>query len=133
MNKIEWQFVQPLEDGRILEDFEFDYYFLIPDEMKELIQKNNAGIPDKGVFDFPRKGMVLAGLLSFNRGDDETVYTAMKSFVKDGRLTALPFGTDGFGNFVCVRDSKIVFWNHELDIVENIADSLSEFLNMLHD
>lgn len=133
MSKIEWEFSQPLESDNILDDFEIDYAFRISDNLRDLIKANNGGIPNKGIFDSPREGMVFAGLLSFNKDDEETVYMVLNSIVKSGKISMVPFGTDGFGNLICMRGNEIVFWNHESDKVEIIADSLFEFLDMLHE
>jgi SMI1 / KNR4 family. len=133
MHEINWEFSQPLENSSILDDFEIDYAYQIPDELKELIKLNNGGIPTQNIFDSPRDGLVLAGLLSFNKDDEETVYTVLNNFITNGRLKMLPFGTDGFGNLICMKGKKVIFWRHESDTVALVADSLTAFLNMLHE
>lgn len=132
MNEIKWEFVEPLVDENVLDDFEIDYAFEFPDIFKNFIIKNNGAIPDKKLYDVPCKGMVLAGLLSFNQNGEENIYMVLDNFIEEGRITMLPFGTDGFGNFVCLKGKQIVFWDHETDIAEKIADSFSEFINMLY-
>ena len=70
MNKIIWDFTLSLEDDSILDNFEIDYAYRIPEDLKKLIRENNAGIPEQNIFDSPKEGMVFAGLLSFNKNDE---------------------------------------------------------------
>ena len=132
MKKIIWDFVLPLEDDSILDNFEIDYAYRIPEDLRQLIIKNNAGMPEQNIFDSPREGMVLAGLLSFNKNDDQTVYMVLNNFIENGKIKMLPFGTDGFGNIICMKDDKVVFWSHETEDTKIIANSLDDFLEMLH-
>lgn len=133
MNQIKWKFSVPLEKDGVLEDFERDYGVSIPTDLKRIIINHNAAIPDKDTFDYPTKGMVFAGLLSFNHSDEETVYMAASQFFQNGKLQLLPFATNGFGDFLCLKDTKVVLWNHENNSTEDIADSVESFLNLLHD
>lgn len=133
MNDIKWEFSEKLESESVLDDFEIEYVYRLPDDLKMLIKRHNGGIPKKSVFDRPRKGMMLSNLLSFNKKGEETIYMVIHNFLHNGKITMLPFATDGFGNMICYKDGAIVFWNHESDTVENVADSLSIFLDMLHE
>mgnify|MGYP004524959015 CR=1 FL=1 len=132
VNKIIWDFTLSLEDDSILDNFEIDYAYRIPEDLKKLIRENNAGIPEQNIFDSPKEGMVFAGLLSFNKNDEETVYMVLNNFIINGKLEMIPFGTDGFGNIFCLKCNKVVLWNHENEDIKIIADSLSNFLEMLH-
>ena len=52
---------------------------------------------------------------------------------KDGKgLKMIPFALDPAGNFFCVENGKIVFYNHETDDTETICDTFKEFLNKLY-
>ncbi len=133
MSQLEWKFKEPLEDENIIENFETEYGYQINDKLKEFLIKNNGGIPNKRIFDSPRQGLIISNLLSFNKDGEETVYMVLKNFQENGKLSMLPFATDGFGNFICIKNDQIVLWNHESDLIEKIADSLGDFLNMLHD
>lgn len=132
MSKILWKFSEPLQYENVLDDFEIEYAFRISDEFKQFITECNGGVPNKNIFDVPQVGKVLANLLSFNKDDDENVYLVLGNFIKNEKLYALPFATDGFGNYICLKGQEIAFWNHETDSMDKIADSLEAFLNMLH-
>ena len=130
---ITWKFCRELVNKNVLDDLEIDYAFPFPVSLKEIVSKYNAGVPDKRVYDTPRKGMVFAGLLSFNENDDDNAYLFIKNLCRNGKLTLLPFGTDGFGNALCVKkNGEVVFWSHETEAIVTIAGSLDEFWKMLH-
>ena len=43
-----------------------------------------------------------------------------------------PFAITPFGDLICEKGGKVVYWFHEEDKIYNIASSLEEFLNMLY-
>lgn len=132
MCKIAWNFMEPLTTDKIIEDFETDYAYQIPGDLRVLIQEHNRAYPDNDTFDKPREGMVFSHLLSFNRNSTESVFFYLDTFKEKNTLRALPFGTDGFGNLICEKNGSIYFWSHETDQMEFIADSVKGFLEMLH-
>lgn len=133
MKGIKWEFFHPLKKGTEIGNFQIEYAYGIPGDLKALLEKHNGGVPDKQVFDSPREGMVFANLLSFNKDDAETVHMVLGHFLEDGRLTMLPFGTDGFGNLICCKKGgEIVFWNHESGLIEHISNDIKGFMDMLH-
>ena len=132
-SKITWGFCHKLLDATILDKIEAYYKFKIPNDLKNTIIKYNAGSPNKNIFDKPTKGKVFSGLLSFNKNDDDNVYDMIKSIHGNKKLVILPFGSDGFGNAICVtKTGSIVFWDHEQNIVTLIATSFNQFMAMLH-
>lgn len=132
-NDLIWEFGEPLQKENALENFEINFVYKILPEIKTLLQKHNCAYPSKDTFDKPKKGMVFAHLLSFNQDSGESVFFFLDNFKNGGKLMALPFGTDGFGNLICERDGRIYFWSHETDQMELVAESLDDFLAMLHD
>ena len=132
-NELVWEFDEPLQKESAIDDFEIDFAYKIPSEIKTLIQKHNCAYPSKDTFDTSREGMVFAHLLSFNPDSSESVFLFLDNFKNGKSLKALPFGTDGFGNLICEKAGKIYFWSHEADQMEFIAESLNDFLAMLHD
>lgn len=135
MSKCEliWEFDEPLQKESAIEDFEIDFAYKIPPEIKTLLQKHNRAYPSEDTFDKPREGMVFAHLLSFDPDSSESVFFFLDNFKNGKGIKALPFGTDGFGNLICEKAGKIYFWSHETERMELIAESLDEFLAMLHD
>ena len=130
---ITWRFCHKLKDNSVLDKIELAYKFKIPEELKSIILKYNAGSPNKNTFDKPTTGRTFSNLLSFNKDDDDNVYTMIKAIHDNKKLTILPFGSDGFGNAICVtKPGAIVFWDHEQSLVKPIASSFEQFLSMLH-
>lgn len=114
---------------------ELKYHFMIPDDLKECIIKNNAGVPSLSTFDFgENNAMVFGGLLSFNEGETDSFFDYVNIFEKeDGKsLKMFPFALDPAGNFFCVENGKIVLYKHEEDRTIVICDTFSDFLNMLY-
>ncbi len=132
MNKITWNFTEPLSSMDVLDVFEHRYLHEIPDTLKSLILEHNGGYPNKDVFDKPQKGLFFSNLLSFNEDSVEGVHLYLPSFESEDGITALPFATDGFGNLICEVDGKIFFWRHETEELDLVAESIDELLDMLH-
>ncbi len=133
MKNIKWEYVSPIKENAI-EDFESKYNVDIPEDLKKVILKNNGGMPSVSAIDNSNGDTyVFGGLLSFNDGDDDCVYDFVDMFIdEDDRLSMLPFGLDPFGNFYCIKDNKVVFYNAEEDTTELMADSFSDFVDGLY-
>lgn len=132
---IEWKYVSPLKVGTEVEMLERKYSNLVPADLKECIKRNNGGMPSLSKFDLgEKKGMIFGGLLSFNEGDDDSIYDFIEEFETEDktRLTMFPFGLDPFGNFYCIKENKVVFFDHESNTVLPIASTFTEFLGVLY-
>ena len=132
MCEITWDFMEPLDTDTVVDNFERDYVYKIPRELRVLIQEHNRAYPDKGIFDRPREGMIFSNLLSFNKDSSESVFFHLDAFKKENTLWALPFGTDGFGNLICEKNGNVFLWDHETGQMNFIAESVGDFLGMLH-
>lgn len=135
MSKVEWKYVSPIQNDADIDALEIKYHYALPSDLKECIVKNNAGMPNPAKFDTAKsKNMVFGGLLSFNEGDADSVYDYVDLFLlQDGRsLKMFPFGLDPFGNFYCIKEKKVVFYDQEEERAEVIADTFTKFLEMLH-
>lgn len=135
MKEIKWKYVIPLKQKNILETLEEEYCFPIPSDLKECITQNNGGSPAPFKFDLnERKGMIFGGLLSFNKDDDDSFFDIINifQFYGSGKTFMFPFGSDPFGNFFCIQDGSVVFFDHETNNTIFISDSFTHFLNMLY-
>ena len=81
------------------------------------------------------KNKVFGGLLSYNIDDLDNIYDFVALFENQDKsgLSMLPFGIDPAGNFICLKDEKIVFYDHETERAILICDTFTQFLEMLHD
>lgn len=113
-------------------DFEKEHSVTFPEDLKEYIIKYNGGRPSKSIFDTAKeKGHVFKLLLSFNRDDRETIFTTYEVLQKEDS-SLLPFASDPSGNFLCIKDGKVVLYLHETGKVEAVLNSFSEFLEKLY-
>ncbi len=134
--KVIWKYVHGLKDRSAADMLAIDYCFRLPESLKACIREHNAGMPVPSKIDSPSGSKyVFGGLLSFNKGDADSVYDYIGLFKnEDGtRLKMFPFGLDPFGNFFCVKkDGSVVFWNHEDGAEEQVSPSFDDFVASLH-
>lgn len=130
---IEWKYKIDLVDNAI-PDMSKKYNITIPNELAKFIEKTNAATPSKTKFMLKVDEKILGAVLSFNPGEKEadSFESAMNIKFDEG---IIPFGIDPFGNYICYGTSQgnIVFFDHENDSIEIVAESLSEFLDMLYE
>ena len=88
----------------------------------------NAATPSKTRFMLKVDEKILGAVLSFNPNEKET----------DSLESAMSIGfeknIDPFGNYICYNtlNHSIVFFDHEKDRLEEIASTLSGFLEKLY-
>jgi len=127
-----WKYVKELKDLNAIFDFEKEHGVLFPEDLKEYIIKYNGGRPSKSIFDTAtEKGHVFKVLLSFNKEDRETIFTIYEVLKKEDS-SLLPFASDPAGNFLCIKDGKVVLYLHETGGVEKVANSFSELIEKLY-
>lgn len=130
MNNINWKYVIPLENKEEIQEIEKKYSVLLPNDLKECIENNNAGYPNKKIFDTEvSKEKIFKDLISYNREDEENIYQFEELF----RINLIPFGLDPSGNILCLDDDKkVILYLHETQEKEFVANNFSEFLNKLY-
>ena len=135
-DKVTWKYVHGLKKEAAADLLEIKYCFRLPDSLKECIKKHNGGMPVPSKADSQSGNKyVFGGLLSFNEGDDDSVYDFISMFKEENGngLKMFPFGLDPFGNFFCVKkDGSVVFWNHEDESEDRISSSFDDFIAHLH-
>ncbi len=134
MSKMEWKYVIPLKDEEILEDLEIKLCFPIPSDLMACIKKDNGGMPSKAKLVLREgKTLIFGGLLSFNEGDEDSFFNYINMFkdTQSGKLLMFPFGLDPFGNFYCIQKGKVIFFDCESNTTISLAESFTEFLDML--
>lgn len=125
------KYIKKLLNENSIKDFEKLTDILLPQDFCNFVKNNNGGRPEKQRFyTCGAKERSVKSLLSFNKEDKENIFVCYdeKFF---GYLA--PIAIDNFGNLICFsKDSKVYFWNHEDENIEFIANSFSEFLQMLY-
>jgi len=133
MANIHWKYVKPLINKAAVEDFEKKYNVSFPSDLKQGIKVNNGGRPDKSTFDTNKTTeRVFKTLLSFNEEDVETIYKYFPIIHRE-ITSLLPFASDPGGNFLCLKDGKVVLYLHEIGDIESVAISFTELMDKLYE
>ncbi|MDR3333440.1 MAG: SMI1/KNR4 family protein [Treponema sp.] len=133
MERLTWKYVKELKNKYAIEDFEKAYDIVLPLDLKQCIKENNGGRPGKKLFDTDKtKERVFKTLLSFNESDIENIYTFFP-IIQAESSSLVPFASDPSGNFICVKDTRIVLFLHETGAIEHIAESFTELLSRLYE
>lgn len=129
--EITWKHATPISD-ELISEVENKYNVQLPNDLKNILKKGNNGVPSKRFFDSEvAKGHEWKTLLSYYKSDVENIYSVL-SVLKDVDVDLFPFGNDPAGNMICLKSGKVVFWNHETETLEFVADSISVFLGKLY-
>jgi len=116
-----------------MEMFQVAYTIMLDENVKDFFRENNGGIPNKNGFKLKNGDeKVLDCLLSFNRDDDESVYHYADFFKSMARLEILPFAKDPFGNLICLKKNRVVFWDQELEELLEVSDSFEGLIDGLY-
>ncbi len=129
--KIEWKRGSQIDDS-LIERVEKFFAINLPEDFKIIVKNNNNGRPSVTTFDTQMsKEHVFKKLLSFKEEDLETVYKS-KKVLEQVDNSLFPIANDPFGNLICYKDEKLVYWLHEDNSVQFIANSFTQFLSKLY-
>ena len=132
MSEITWKYVKPLKDGNAVEKFEKEHGLSFPNDLKEILVRNNGGRPSLKYFDTEtEKDKEFKTLLSFNESDIETIFKCYPLDSADSTL--LPFASTSGGDYFVLQNGSIHLWNHENDTTTFLSSSFAEFLKSLHE
>lgn len=127
-----WKYVKKTTEEKI-KSVESKYNVILPDDLKELVLKNNNGRPDPNSFDTKKnKDRVIKKLLSFNEEDSDNIYTFANILLKETE-GLFPFAIEPSGDLICLHNNEIVHLNLETLEVEFISKTVSDFIDMLHE
>lgn len=114
-----------------IEDIEKKLTISLPDDLIKVIEKFNKGMPNPNKIPLDNgKVAILSQLLSFNFNEDFTVYSCMNSEMKKNKI--IPFAITSNGNFVCLKDEKIILYNIEHNAEKFICNTFNDLLLMLN-
>ena len=131
-----WKYVKPLESEKLIDDFESLAGYIFPTEFRECVLRYNGGRPERRGFDTDKNAArELKSFLSFNHNDRETMWKIFAWNKAELSNKYIPFAIDNFGNLICFNadNDKVVFVNHENLSIELIADTFSEFIEVLYE
>lgn len=127
-----WNYGIALTDEAVFDHFYQTYHIEVPEDIQELVYKVNAGTPSKFcIKDAHGDERVFGALLSYNKEDDDNVYTAMEI---NQNKRHIPFAIDPYGNYFYenLLSGDIVWINHENGTLIHVADSLTDMLEKLY-
>lgn len=133
-NEIRWKDLSlPVKQEDLLE-VESQINFIFPDDFREFILEFNEAQPDKNIINLIREsGITIQSFLSI-RPEDEFY---IPKFVKNDSVyfskSLVPIAVNDSGNMFCYdRLSKcIMYYWHEIDGADFVANDLTEMLEML--
>lgn len=132
MSTITWKYVKLLRNADSISNFEKEKGVIFPSDLKDILSNYNGGRPSLRYYDLENEAdKEFKTLLSFNKEDIENIYKYYPLDSSD--KTIIPFASDPAGNFFVLKDRKIALWNHEDDSIKIICNTITEFLQMLHD
>jgi hypothetical protein len=130
--ELEWSYVSKLNDFGSIDKFEQENSVKLPADLKNTIKEYNYGQPSRCVFDTDKStGNVFGALLSFNESDSDNIFVYYP-IVNAENKSLIPFAADPFGNYLCLMNDKVVFWDHETNTTEFVALSFTELLSKLY-
>lgn len=135
---MEWKFKKNGLDNSEINLIEHELSVKLPIDFVNLIRQYNGARPSLISFDLENeKEKVFDSLIDFSPNGNNNVIEVYKSFKKNSLKKNIPFGEDGFGNYICFQyqnseNPNIIFFNHETNEVKLIADSFKEFIDMLY-
>lgn len=130
-----------LVDETKIEVFENQYNVKFPQVFKKLVANYNAARPDPYIVDAEKtKEIPAKALLSFNESDSpEDIWSSYEAIKDRLPINIVPFMSDEGGNYFCLDldpledESSIVYWSHERNEIEKVANNLNLFLDAFYD
>jgi hypothetical protein len=117
---LNWSYVEPLKRIDAVERFAKSVGTELPAQVARWLAKNNAGIPDPATFDTQEnEGYEVKGLLSYNKGDEENIYTLYPLLAQEGFY---PLALEGSGDVIALDIERQIYVliSHETDEVSPI-------------
>lgn len=139
MKDIRWKYVKEKGNKEKILAYQNEHDIKFPDDYIDCVMEYQGGTPKPNVFDtIKNQERILKSLLSFCENKNENIF-AVTEWLKDRIPKELiPFANDPSGNYICFEyandnNPKVVYWNHETNEIEYVAESFSELLDKLYE
>lgn len=130
INEMIWKYVKPTSLDKI-QAVEKEYGINLPEDLVNLLLEYNNGRPEKTLFRVAGKERVFKKLLSYNKEDRENIYPYI-DVLRNENVKLFPIASDPAGNFICLYEGNIVFWEHETAQKQYICDTITELIELLY-
>lgn len=104
-------------------------------ELFKFITRHNAGRPSPNKFDIKfRKDCIFDAVLSFNKGESDSVYSIYSGERKESlkKHNLFPFAMTPNGDLICSKPGGIYLYELETENAYKIAINIATLENMLH-
>ncbi len=130
---MEFKYIKPLDNKNLISEFENEAEHKFSNNFVVFVMKNNGSRPSNSVFySNQNQERVMKSFLSFNKQDRETIWKMWNASNNDFKVKMIPFAIDHFGNLICFdKNNAVVFYDHETETIEFVANDFDEFMNSL--
>ena len=134
---MKWKYCEPLNDSKKIDKVEEIFGIKFPLDFSNILMDNNAGHPEKSLFDTNKsKERIFGSLLDFNLDNYNNilkVYLRIKDILPND---VFPFGSDPGGNYLCfdyrnnLIEPEIIFWKHEGELIDGNEIYQTEYISI---
>lgn len=137
MPKIEWRYIKTSISKEDIVMVENKIGFPLPRDFVKIVMTYNGGRPRPNRFNTKTTtGRVLKAFLSLHSNDQGSVFSVLEWVGDRLEENIVPFAEDPAGNYLCfkhsIKNTKIIFWDHEKDESEIVCDSITELMGSLY-
>lgn len=133
---MEWTNIRKIRNFELIEEIENRFSLSLPDEYKELIRFNNAGIPSQCEFEANNRHYFLERLISARMSDSPNILEAINWVEQSNYHLILPIALVTGGHLIslciCDSDYSVIFLDYESGKHYALADNLIHFLTTLN-
>lgn len=125
---VEWINNVPLNEN--VDEIEKQLGLDLPDDLKKIITDYNKGQPSQRKIPLENgKYAEFYRLLSFNKDDNLSVFVCFDAEMKSKKI--FPFAMTENGNYICIKEGRVILYNIEQNAEKYLCDSVSELIKKL--
>ena len=142
-----WDFLGPsdvekLESENIIEEYENKVGYTFPEDFKSFMRQCNGAFLEKELFDVDIEeiGTTDFRTFSFNKDSSSSMwefgeFDEMDDYFKKLAKKYICIADTSFGDFICynIKNDKLYFFDHETLRKVKLANSFTEFSQMLYE
>ena len=129
---MEWTNIRKLNNTKLFEKIEKQFFVFLPPEYKNLVVNNNAGIPSLAKLNVNKNNYYLERLISANEEDVPNILSAISWIEQNNQYLLMPIALDQNGNMFSIKIKgekySIILVDFETGEEFFIANSINEFL-----
>lgn len=118
---------------KVFEEAEKLFSISIRTDIKEFLEKNSSGFPEKDIIVADGEEYEVRVFMSLDESDENYyIQKPMNYFLKNTKGKIVPIGIDSGDNYYCVDNEtgKVYYWSAGEDSYYYIAESLNVFIEL---